>query len=461
MQEAQGLGDRHHERNRRLFRGIEVNYEGFQSDIEDETDKRIYHLCGKESQMKIESSSIAMRSTHHEASYSYKESMTMEAAKSKDAAGAILTLSKEASGQSLKESMLEYQKQEKQGGRQRQKENEARSLLQMAERKRPEQKGPKCEVSDEYAMKIKMLKQMLAALSGKKLSALEKELADMESNVLDLRSMQYRQMESMQFGLAGSVGIRLDGAQGASTPASADGGATAASPRRGTTPTGTVWQKITAVSGYEAEIENTTFASKGIVKTADGREIDFNVEVSMSRACMNKFDALEVKEYIKVDPLIINMDTDIASVSDQKFFFDLDADGDEEEISFAGEGSGFLAIDKNNDGVINDGSELFGPKSGDGFKDLAVYDGDGNGWIDENDDIFSKLKVWTKDENGEDILLDLKQADVGALYLRNADTQFSLKDDENRLNAEVKKTGIYLKESTGEVGTMNHVDLAL
>ena len=95
------------------------------------------------------------------------------------------------------------------------------------------------------------------------------------------------------------------------------------------------------------------------------------------------------------------------------------------------------------------------------FKDLAEYDEDKNGWIDENDSIFSKLKVWTKDENGNDYLMDLKKADVGAIYLRNADTQFSLKDDENKLNAEIKKTGIYLRESTGAVGTLNHVDLVI
>ena len=158
---------------------------------------------------------------------------------------------------------------------------------------------------------------------------------------------------------------------------------------------------------------------------------------------------------------MINLDTNIASVSDQKFFFDLDADGKEEEISFAGKGSGFLALDKNGDGKINDGSELFGTKSGDGFKDLSAYDEDGNGWIDEHDSIFSQLKIWTKDEEGNDHLIDLKKADVGAIYLGNADTQFSLKNDANELNAEIKKTGIYLKESTGSVGTLNHVDLVV
>ncbi len=181
----------------------------------------------------------------------------------------------------------------------------------------------------------------------------------------------------------------------------------------------------------------------------------------MTRAFTSEINTLEVQQYIKTDPLIINIGSNIASVSDQKFLFDLDSDGKKENISFAGEGSGFLALDKNGDGKINDGSELFGTQSGDGFRDLALLDDDGNGWIDENDSVFSRLKVWTKDADGNDYLIDLKKADVGAIYLNNADTQFSLKNDENRLNAEIKKTGIYLKESTGAAGTINHVDLVV
>ena len=55
-----------------------------------------------------------MASAHQKSSFTYKESVTMEAAKSKDAAGAILTLSAEATGKTLKESIAEYQKQEEQ-----------------------------------------------------------------------------------------------------------------------------------------------------------------------------------------------------------------------------------------------------------------------------------------------------------------------------------------------------------
>ena len=397
--------------------------------------------------MKIQGSSITMASTHRDTSFEYKESMTMEAAKSKDVAGAILTLSQEASGKSVKDAMIDYQKQEKEEAKQRQQENENRFLEQMAEQmKTNKTKDNRFDMSDEYDMKIKMLRKILAALRGEEIPEDCKIKPEEQENVLDLRSAQYKKYDEMSFNIDSSKAVSLGAI-------STNG--------IGTTRGGTTWQRITAVSGFKSESESTTFASNGIVQTADGRNIDFNIEVSMSRAFMQEINMLEVKEYIKTDPLMINLDTNIGSVNDQKFFFDLDTDGNEEEISFAGKGSGFLALDKNGDGKINDGSELFGTSSGDGFKDLATYDEDENGWIDENDSIFSKLKVWTKDEYGNDYLIDLKEADVGAIYLRNADTQFSLKNDVNKLNAEIKKTGIYLRESTGEVGTLNHVDLVI
>ena len=219
--------------------------------------------------------------------------------------------------------------------------------------------------------------------------------------------------------------------------------------------------KTTVTSAFEMHSENTAFQAQGQVHTKDGRSIDFGVTLELSQSFCREFEGFSQQSSFFVDPLIINFDTDSASISDQKFLFDLDCDGKKDEISFANQGSGFLALDKNDDGVINDGSELFGTKSGDGFADLAKYDLDGNGWIDEADDIFSKLKIWTKDENGKDKLIDLKSADVGAIYLGSANTQFSLYNtNDYSANAMIRKTGVFLKESGG-VGTMQHVDLAL
>lgn len=418
-------------------------------------------FIGKESRMKIQSSSIMMASSHQETSYTHKESATIEVAKSKDAAAAILSISKESSGNSLKESMLIYEKQEKDAEKERQKEGVARSVQNMLERMKANETKEQFQPTIDEDSIIKMIKRILAAFRGEKVPEDDESKDKSNSNITDLRSAEFRKMESSSFAMASKTIFAVAGVSAKSSENGAQPMALGNRPTVGTTPSGTVWQKITATSGYHVEAESTTFASTGMVKTADGRSIDFNIEVSMSRAFMESVDMLEVKEYIKTDPLMINLDTNVGYVSDQKFFFDLDADGKNEEISFAGKGSGFLALDKNGDGKINDGSELFGTKSGDGFKDLATYDEDGNGWIDENDSIFSKLKVWTKDENGQDRLVDLKKADVGAIYLKNADTQYSLKDNQHNLNAEIKKTGIYLKESTGEVGTINHVDLAV
>ena len=219
-----------------------------------------------------------------------------------------------------------------------------------------------------------------------------------------------------------------------------------------------VWKKGVSSSFMYYEEETTSFASQGIVRTSDGRQIEFGVEFSMSRSFCQVFEQLTAQDYFVTDPLVINIDSDLTEVSDQKFLFDLDCDGIRENISFAGAGSGFLALDLNDDGVINDGSELFGTKSGDGFADLAKYDSDGNGWIDEGDEIFERLRVWTKDENGNDTLINLKDADVGAICLGRVGTQFALNDRFNHTNAFMRSSGIFLRES-GKVGTLAQLDL--
>lgn len=286
-------------------------------------------------------------------------------------------------------------------------------------------------------MELELLRKMIAALNrmnGKNPSEALRELKEMKSQAKAGYAYGSGQGIGKQNGMIASSG-------NASRP--------------------TTWKKTTVTSAFVTEMEHTAYQASGVVKTADGREINFGVTMEMSRAFCAKYDSIVQEDYICTDPLVINLDTNATTVSDQKFLFDLDADGKEEEISFVGKGSGFLALDKNKDGKINDGSELFGTRSGDGFKDLAAYDQDGNGWIDENDSIFKDLKIWTKDEKGNDRLIDLKEAGVGAIYLGNASTEFSLKSDETKAtNGVIRKTGIYLKE-TGEVSTIQHVDLAV
>lgn len=211
------------------------------------------------------------------------------------------------------------------------------------------------------------------------------------------------------------------------------------------------------------ETEQTRFAASGTVQTADGREISFQVELSMSRSYHEESDVrLRLGDAARQqkDPLVLNFAGTAAQLLDQRFSFDLDADGTTENINRLAAGSGFLVFDRNGDGQVNDGSELFGTKSGDGFADLASLDGDSNGWIDENDAGYARLKVWTPDAEGNGALRSLQEADVGALSLARIATPFALKNGSNDSLGQIRSSGIFLQENGG-AGTIQQVDLSV
>ena len=396
--------------------------------------------------MKITSSNVAMSSEHRASEYNSAERMTITT-RTTGALKAIEAYAGSHSG-NVVSGMREFDREEKLSEEQKRKDNEQNTLRHMIERMNESRNQPQLILDDESDSQVRLLRKILAALNGReKLDPFE--LAKLKKgSVLDLRSSNFKKADMI---------MQIRGTNN-ETAAVTEGSASGMS--IGTTVSGTVWQKITAESGVHNESEYTTYRSAGTAVTEDGRNISFGMELSMSRSFSAKFESITSEDIIVTDPLIINIDNAHAGLSDVRFKFDLDCDGTEDEISFADNGSGFLALDKDGNGRIDDGSELFGTKSGDGFADLAAYDDDGNNWIDENDEIYSRLKVWTKDSSGNDRLMDLKEADVGAIYLGSASTEFSIKDDDNATKGIIRKTGIYLKESGG-AGTIQHVDLAL
>lgn len=228
-----------------------------------------------------------------------------------------------------------------------------------------------------------------------------------------------------------------------------------------------IWyQQKNQVSIFQS-VENSefsNFSTVGSVKTADGRSIDFNINLEMSQSFSKTFSLESEENELLVfnDPLVINFDASTCAISDQSFFFDLDCNGTNDNISVPKKGSGFLALDKNGNNTIDNGSELFGTKSGNGFYDLMQYDDDKNGWIDENDNVFKELKVLTIDKNGDTQLMNLKDANIGAIFLGNVETGFDLNTEENHdTKARIQSTGIFLRETDGSVGTIQHVDFAV
>ncbi len=220
--------------------------------------------------------------------------------------------------------------------------------------------------------------------------------------------------------------------------------------------TQTATQVHTLASVQESEALNVI--AQGIVKTMDGKTITLSQQSSLAR-----FDSYKLETWqdipIMTDPLVISLDGKLASVDKtETFSFDINRDGKNEDISLLEKNSGFLALDLNGNGKIDNGSELFGTKSGDGFADLSAYDEDGNGWIDENDSVFSKLMIWQKNAL-QDQLMTLNQAKVGALLLDSTDSNFTYRNGADN-NAALKKSSVVLFED-GKSGWMSHLDFAI
>lgn len=209
------------------------------------------------------------------------------------------------------------------------------------------------------------------------------------------------------------------------------------------------------------ETEKMQFAAAGRVVTRDGQEIAFRAELYMSRSFVATSSLTVIGgNAVMTDPLVINFDGTGAQLENTRFAFDLDSDGTPEQIANLRPNSGYLALDRNGDGVINNGKELFGPVSNNGFMELAAYDDDGNGFIDEGDAVYSQLRIWQRDSNGSNRLLALGDKHIGAIYLGHTYSPMQLKDAQNNSLGEVVSSGIYLRED-GSSGLVQQINLAV
>ncbi|QDF97981.1 hypothetical protein CJ010_16310 [Azoarcus sp. DD4] len=209
-----------------------------------------------------------------------------------------------------------------------------------------------------------------------------------------------------------------------------------------------------------SESEQTEFSATGTVRTADGREISFSLGFSMARSYSETIsESFRAGDAVLKDPLVLDFAGPSAALSDLRFSFDLDADGTKEDVPLAG-GSGMLAFDRNGNGKIDDGRELFGPTTGDGFAELAALDADRNGWLDENDPAFAQLRLWQPDANGAGQLATLAEAGIGAFHLGRVATPFSLNNAANETLGVMRSSSFYLRED-GSAGTVSQIDLSV
>ncbi len=207
---------------------------------------------------------------------------------------------------------------------------------------------------------------------------------------------------------------------------------------------------------YVRDYENLIIKADGYIKLSDGKEINFDLDLNLLHFYEKRDTVVVYPLGQPKDPLIISLDNLNQFNATFKFKFDLDGDGMEEEI-YQFEDTGFMFLDKNNDGIVNNGTELFGTRTGRGFSELVQYDVDKNNWLDERDPVFRELAVWIKDVNGKDIIKRLSDVGIGAIYLNGVVSPFEIKDINNTRLAQIRESGLYVKND-GSLNTIHQID---
>lgn len=208
------------------------------------------------------------------------------------------------------------------------------------------------------------------------------------------------------------------------------------------------------------EQEALAFSASGVIKTADGKEIAFKVSLAMSRSFVSEQNIRIVQGNAAAveDPIVVNFRGNAAQLTSNRFSFDLDSDGTKESVPTLADGSAFLVLDKNGNGQVDNGGELFGPSTGNGFSEMKTLDADGNQWLDESDAAFSQLRLWTPTAEGGGELSTLAERGIGALLVSSVATPFTVKDSTNDTLGQVRATSAYVSD-TGGTGTVQQVDV--
>lgn len=209
------------------------------------------------------------------------------------------------------------------------------------------------------------------------------------------------------------------------------------------------------------EIQAVSFAARGQVQTADGQRIDFELRFELSSTLVEsqRSEVLLGDAARQIDPLTFDFAESGAALSDLRFAFDLDSDGRKDSIAVPVSGRGFLAFDRNGNGQIDNGSELFGPSTGQGFAELAALDDDRNGWIDSGDAAWSQLRAWRPDPaGGGGTLLNLDEAGVGAISTQSIATPYLVRSATGQVQGQMQSSSVVL-DRTGRAASISQIDL--
>ncbi|MFO0946414.1 MAG: hypothetical protein U1D30_10765 [Planctomycetota bacterium] len=205
--------------------------------------------------------------------------------------------------------------------------------------------------------------------------------------------------------------------------------------------------------------ENVQFALEATFAQLQ-QEVDGGASLSIEQIQLTfQANLTQITGLQRSDPLVLDLDGNGTFETTTPFDghdFDLLGTGKQVRAATVAGGDAYLAYDRNGNGSIDDGTELFGDQNGavGGFAELAKYDDDGNGQVDANDSVFASLMLF-RDSNRDG------RTDMGELVpiseARIASIQLHAKESDETSNGnQVARVGTFVRDNgeTGRVGDM-------
>ena len=174
----------------------------------------------------------------------------------------------------------------------------------------------------------------------------------------------------------------------------------------------------------------------------NGRQVVGELRVQQSRANHLEVRATAAGVQKFLDPLVLNFNGPLV-LAEGNIRFDLDVDGQVDLLPSMVSDSYLLALDKNANGRIDDGSEVVGAQSGNGYADLRALDDNADGFLSQADASFQLLRLWRPGEQG--IGQPLGARGVQAIYLGSIDSPFTLQASSNgELLGQVRQSSFFV-----------------
>ncbi|PRD68505.1 hypothetical protein C6P61_10610 [Malikia spinosa] len=174
-------------------------------------------------------------------------------------------------------------------------------------------------------------------------------------------------------------------------------------------------------------------------------------------------DSAQISALAALSPIILDLNGDGVSTLSvaQGVSFDLAATGAVRQTGWVAPTDGLLVRDLNQDGVINDGRELFGSATqvdgraaGDGFNALRALDSDADGRLTAADAAFTELAIWKDaDQDGMTDAGELSSLSDNGVVALNLSAQSSTAMDNGNL------LGLVSSYESADGGTHDMVDV--